>query len=65
MALKELHEKLVSKQIGAEELCRSYIDKIKASDGEINSFITLCEGEAMTAAAAAQKKIDSGEAGAL
>lgn len=65
MALKELHEKLVSKQIGAEELCRSYIDKIKTSDGEINSFITLCEGEAMTAAAAAQKKIDSGEAGAL
>lgn len=65
MALKELHEKLMSKQIGAEELCRSYIDKIKASDGEINSFITLCEGEAMTAAAAAQKKIDSGEAGAL
>lgn len=65
MALKELHEKLVSKQIGAKELCRSYIDKIKASDGEINSFITLCEGEAMTAAAAAQKKIDSGEAGAL
>lgn len=65
MALKELHKKLVSKQIGAEELCRSYIDKIKASDGEINSFITLCEGEAMTAAAAAQKKIDSGEAGAL
>ncbi len=65
MALKELHEKLVSKQIGAEELCRSYIDKIKASDGEINSFITLCEGEAMTAAAAAQKKIDSGEARAL
>lgn len=65
MALKELHEKLVSKQIGAEELCRSYINKIKASDGEINSFITLCEDEAMTAAAAAQKKIDAGEAGAL
>ena len=65
MALKELHEKLVSKQIGAEELCRSYIDKIKASDGEINSFITLCAGVEMPAAGAAQKKIDSGEAGAL
>lgn len=65
MALKELNGKLRSKEIGAEELCQSYIDRIKAQDGEINSYITLCEEEALRSAREAQKKLDAGEGGPL
>lgn len=53
MAIKELHEQLVSKKIGAAELCKSYLDKIAASDSEINSYITVCADGALAQAEAA------------
>ncbi len=65
MAIKELKQQLLTKKLGAAELCKSYLDKIEKADGEINSFITVCREEAMAAAEAAQAAIDSGSAGAL
>ena len=65
MAIKDLHEQLVSKKIGAAELCKSYLDKIAASDSEINSYITVCADGALAQAEAAQAVIDSGDAGVL
>ena len=44
---------------------KAYIDRIKAVDGSVESYITVTEEGAMAAAEAAQKKIDAGEATAL
>lgn len=65
MNLQEMRNKLDAHEIGAEELVSEYIDKIKKFDGRINSYITLCEDEAMEMAREAQKRIDSGESAPL
>ncbi|MBQ7793539.1 MAG: Asp-tRNA(Asn)/Glu-tRNA(Gln) amidotransferase subunit GatA [Clostridia bacterium] len=65
MAIKELHEKLVKREIGAKELTKSYLDKIEKHDGDINSYITVCPELAAEQAEAAQKKLDAGDAGVL
>lgn len=65
MAIKELHKKLTDGEIGAVELCESYLDKIEANDKSINSYITVCRERAVSEAEAAQKKISAGEAGLL
>lgn len=60
MKLKELRKKLDNKEIGAVELTREYLDAIK---GDVcNSYITVCEEEAISAAREAQLLIDSGKA---
>lgn len=65
MAIKELHDKLAKHEIGAVELCKSYLNKIEAGDGDINSYITVCTDIAVSQAEAAQNKIDSGDADIL
>lgn len=65
MAIKELHKKLTSGELGAVELSKSYLDKIEANDKSVNSYITVCRERAMAEAEAAQKKISSGDAGLL
>lgn len=65
MNLQEIRNKLDAHEIGAEELASEYIDKIKKIDGKINSYITLCEDEAMEMAREAQKRIDSGKSAPL
>lgn len=56
--LKELRRKLDKKEISAPELCGEYLRKIKSSDREINSYITVCD--TADAAEKAQKDINSG-----
>lgn len=65
MSLKELREKLDSKEIGAVELTQEYLKKIKAADEKINSYITVCAETAETAAKRAQERIDAGNAQAM
>lgn len=60
MSLIDLRKKLDNKEIGARELAEEYLKKIEASDGEINSFITVTREEALQNADAAQKLIDEG-----
>lgn len=61
MTLTELRKKLDSREIGAVELAQDYLKKIKERDTVINSYITVCEEEAIEMAKKAQSVIDAGE----
>lgn len=65
MNLQELREALDSKQIGAVELTKKYLDKISALDSTVNSYITVCGDEALQNAKAAQELIDAGKSSPL
>lgn len=60
-SFKELRYLLDNHDITAVELTRHFIDRAKKMDGEIHSYITLCEKEALEQAEAAQKRIDAGD----
>ena len=65
ISIGEAREMLDSKKISAKELAETYISRIKAVDGELKSFITVTEEQALKQAEIAQGKIDKGEASAL
>ncbi|MBR1562731.1 MAG: Asp-tRNA(Asn)/Glu-tRNA(Gln) amidotransferase subunit GatA, partial [Ruminococcus sp.] len=65
MKLRDMRKALDSRDISAEELAKSYFDRIKQYDGEIKSYITVTEELAMQQAKAAQEIINKGEAKAL
>lgn len=65
LKITELRKMLDSKEISAKELAQSYLDRIESKDGSIESYITVTPDEALKTAEAAQKKIDSGDSGAL
>ncbi len=61
MDINELHKKLKSGETTATALTRSYLDKIKVTNGKINSFVLVCEEEAMKEAGLADERIRSGK----
>ena len=61
MSLMELRKKLDDKEIGAVELAKEYLKKIREKDEKVNSFITVTEDIALKNAKRAQKIIDKGE----
>ena len=61
LGIVALQEKLQSKEISSVELTRAYLDRIAATDKNINAYITVCENEALTSAAEADKQIASGD----
>ncbi len=63
MKLKQLRNMLDKGEISAVELTLEYISKIKQDD--TNSFITICEDEALNEAKLAQKMIESGRASSM
>lgn len=65
ISICEAREMLDSKKISAKELAETYIGRIKSVDGEVKSFITVTEEQALKQAELAQEKIDKGEASAL
>lgn len=65
MSIAKLREQLDKKEIGARELTQSYLDKIKNTDKELNSYITVCEEKSLNEADKAQEMIDGGNSGAL
>ena len=65
MSIAKLREQLDKKEISARELTQSYLDKIKNTDKELNSYITVCEEKALNEADKAQEMIDGGNSGAL
>lgn len=65
MNLQEMRAKLDSREIGAVELARDYLKKIKEKDSVVNSYITVCEELAISQAEKAQSIIDAGEAKAM
>ena len=65
LTIKEMRSMLDKKEISSPELTKAYLDRIKAVDGSLESYITVTESEALSAAEAAQKKIDAGNASPL
>ncbi|MCD8220439.1 MAG: Asp-tRNA(Asn)/Glu-tRNA(Gln) amidotransferase subunit GatA [Ruminococcus sp.] len=63
--IEKLRSMLDQKEISVAELTQGYLDRITKYDGTLQSYITVTPERAMADAAAAQKKIDSGNAGVL
>jgi aspartyl-tRNA(Asn)/glutamyl-tRNA(Gln) amidotransferase subunit A len=64
-SLVELAAGLRDGQFSSEELTRACLERIRRLDGELNSFISVTETEALAAAQAADARIRAGEAGPL
>ncbi len=60
--LAQLSAALKAKEISSVELTQYFIDRIKEFDPQLNSFITVCEEQALTQAKAADQRIASGNA---
>ncbi|HAV11136.1 MAG TPA: Asp-tRNA(Asn)/Glu-tRNA(Gln) amidotransferase GatCAB subunit A [Candidatus Moranbacteria bacterium] len=59
--IRELHNKLVNKEITSVQLTRDYFDAIKKKDGEIGAYLTLTEELAMRQAQLIDERIANGE----
>ena len=59
--IKELHQKLINKEITATELVSNYFNVIKNKDKDINAFLTLLEEKALNKAQQIDSKIQKGE----
>ena len=62
LSIKELSEKLQSKQISSVELTQYFLDRIQALDPEINSFVTVTPELALEMAKEADAKLAAGNA---
>ncbi len=63
--IAELALGLRSGEFSSEELTRSYLDRINATNDKLNAFITVTDEQAMTQAQAADQRIAAGDAGIL
>jgi len=63
--IAELAAGLKAGEFTSEELTRAFIARIKAHDGQLNSYITVTEEQALEQARAADARIAAGEAGPL
>jgi aspartyl-tRNA(Asn)/glutamyl-tRNA(Gln) amidotransferase subunit A len=59
--IKDLHKKLVEKEITSVELTKKYLEKIKDRNPEINSFLSVYEKEALAEAKKVDEKIKAGK----
>ena len=61
----ELIAALRQGELSSEELTRACLERVQALDGELNSFITVTQEQALASARAADARIRAGEAGPL
>lgn len=59
--IKELHDKLINREITAAELINGYFQTIDEKDGEIKAFLFLTKDEAFQQAKKTDEKIKKGE----
>ncbi len=64
-SIVELAAGLRAGEFSSVELTRHYLDRIRELDGGLNSFITVCESEALAAAEAADRMLQAGEGGPM
>ncbi len=62
LTLAQMRHMLDSGETTSVELTRVCLERIKATDDQLNAFITLCEDEALVAAAAADERLAAGDA---
>ncbi|HLD21466.1 MAG TPA: Asp-tRNA(Asn)/Glu-tRNA(Gln) amidotransferase subunit GatA [Patescibacteria group bacterium] len=61
--IREIRQQLDDKEISAIELTEQFLDRIKKTNSQLNSFITITEEQARKQAAQAQKDINNGTQG--
>jgi len=61
-SVTELSELLQSGKVSSVELTQYFLQRIKDHDEKLNSFITICEDEALAQAAVADEKLQAGGA---
>lgn len=59
--IKELHDKLINKEISSERLTKDLLDKIEKKDGEIKAYLEVFKAEALAQAKKVDEKIAQGE----
>lgn len=47
LSIVKIREKLLKKELSAQELVQYYLKNIKEKDSKLNSYITVCEQEAL------------------
>ncbi len=65
LTIHELRDRLVARELSSTELTRAYLERIAATDGAVNAFLTVCADQALAAAAAADRCLDAGESALL
>ncbi|MCB1923556.1 MAG: Asp-tRNA(Asn)/Glu-tRNA(Gln) amidotransferase subunit GatA [Gammaproteobacteria bacterium] len=63
--IAELSAALRAREVSSVELTRHMLQRIKAHDAKLNSFVTLTEEQALAQAAAADARLAAGDAGPL
>ena len=63
--IAELAAGLKAGEFTSEELTKAYLERIKQLDGDLNSYITVTEEQALEQARAADARIAAGESGPL
>ena len=61
MSIKEIHRRLIQKEISAQEIAQLYLDTIKQKEEDLNAFITATPELALEHARAVDAKIAKGE----
>ena len=61
LTIHELRQKLENREITSEEITRQYINRIKELDQKVNSYLTICEEEAINKAKQVDEKYSRGE----
>lgn len=61
LSVQQTHELLVNREISAEELTRSYLERIQRLDPQIKSYVTTSEELALEQARDADRRIKTGE----
>ena len=64
-SITELSAMLQAGEVSSVELTRYFLDRIKNNDDKLNSFITVCEEQAMKEAEAADERLKAGDAPVL
>lgn len=59
--IRELHEKLINKEITAQQLAEEYLARIKEKNPQINAYLTITEELALEQARKVDEKINSGQ----
>ncbi len=61
MTISQLRQQLVAGELTSVELTKAFLARIVATNGQVNTFITVCETEALAAAEAADQRIAAGD----
>ena len=61
LTVHELCEKLQNKEITITDITKSYVDRIHEKEQEVESFVTVCDEQAIQKASQIQEKVEKGE----